>query len=222
MRKEMARIEDIRKEASNLKLLLYQALRRDMMAYTVPCSLILEKVTLVMPEAIPAIERAIRTLSKILPCLSSKGISAMKRAHIFPTLNKEILPLLVINPNAPVPQEVELRSTNTHRDEIIIFGGSTMRAHEIDRSLEKILPSLKEIRTKLVECLKERFDNVITDPFFTAIALLLDTASYKNKALTEIYNAAMTVVERFDDLLMANGFKLECLVTATGLEPRTT
>ena len=67
--------------------------------------------------------------------------------------------------------------------------------------------------TKLVECLKERFDNVITDPFFTAIALLLDTASYKNKALTEIYNAAMTVVERFDDLLMANGFKLECLST---------
>ena len=65
--------------------------------------------------------------------------------------------------------------------------------------------------TKLVECLKERFDNIISDPFFTAIALLLDTASYKYKTSTEIYNATMIVVERFNDLLMANGFKLECL-----------
>ena len=43
MRKEVARIEGIRREASDLKLLLYQALRRDVMAYTVPCSLILER-----------------------------------------------------------------------------------------------------------------------------------------------------------------------------------
>ena len=97
MRKEMARIEEIRREASNLKLLLYQTLRRDIMAYTVPYSLILEKVTLVMPEAITAIESAIKTLSKISTYLSSEGISAMKRADIFPMLNKETLSLLVIN-----------------------------------------------------------------------------------------------------------------------------
>ena len=165
------------------------------MVYTVPCSLILEKVKLVMPEAITAIERAIKTLSKISTYLSSEGISAMKQANIFTTLNKEILPLLVINPNAPVPQEAELRSKNTHRDEIATFGGSTMRGREIDQSLEETLPTLKEIVTKLVECLKERFDNIISDPFFTAIALLLDTTLYKNKTPTEMYNAAMIMVE---------------------------
>ena len=68
--KEMTRIEGIGREASDLKLLLYQALRRDIMAYTGPCPLILEKITLVMPEAITAIERAIRTLSIILTHLS--------------------------------------------------------------------------------------------------------------------------------------------------------
>ena len=76
-----------------------------------------------------------------------------------------------------------------------------MRGHGVDHSLEEILPLLKEIVTKLVECLKERFDNIISDPFFTT--------AYKNKAPTEIYNAAMIVVERFDDLLTGNGFKLE-------------
>ena len=139
---------------------------------------------------------------------------AMKRADIFPTLNKEILPLLVINPSGPVPQEVDdLSSTNTHRDEIVTLGGSTMRGRGVDQSSAEILPPLKEILTKLVKCLKERFDNIISDPFFTTIALLLDTASYTNETPTEIYNAAMIVVERFDDLLMANGFKLECLST---------
>ena len=73
-------------------------------------------------------------------------------------LNKEILPLLVVNPNAPVPQEVELSSTNTQRDEIVTFGGSTMCECGIDQSLEKISPPLKSIVTKLAECLKERFD----------------------------------------------------------------
>ena len=128
---------------------------------------------------------------------------AMKRADIFPTLNKEILPLLVINPNGPVPQEVDLSSTNTHRDEIVTLGGSTMRGRGVDQSSAEILPPLKEILTKLVKCLKERFDNIISDR----------TASYTNETPTEIYNAAMIVVERFDDLLMANGFKLECLST---------
>ena len=128
----------------------------------------------------------------------------MERADIFPTLNKEILPLLVINPSGPVPQEVDdLSSTNTHRHEIVTLGGSTMRGRGIDQSSAEILPPLKEILTKLVKCLKERFDNIISDR----------TASYTNETPTEIYNAAMIVVERFDDLLMANGFKLECLST---------
>ena len=41
--KEMTRIEGIGREASDLKLLLYQALRRDIMAYTGPCPLIFGK-----------------------------------------------------------------------------------------------------------------------------------------------------------------------------------
>ena len=96
-----------------------------------------------MPEAITAIERAIKTLSIISTYLSSEGISAMKRVDNFPVLNKEILPLLVVNPNAPAPQEVELRSTNTQGDEIVTFGGSTMCGRRIDQSLEKILPPLR-------------------------------------------------------------------------------
>ena len=64
MCKEMTRIECIRRQASNLKLLLYQALRMDIMAYTVPCSLTSEKVTLVMPEPITALKRQNKPFQK--------------------------------------------------------------------------------------------------------------------------------------------------------------
>ena len=120
---------------------------------------------MITPEAIAGVERVIKTLSKILTYLSSEVISAMERANIFPTLNKEILPLLVINPNALVPQEVKLRSTNTHKDEIVTFSGSTMHGRGTDQTLEEILHPLIEIVTKLVENIKERFDNIISDPF---------------------------------------------------------
>ena len=87
-----------------------------------------------------------------------------------------------------------------------------MGGYGIDQCLEEMLPPLKKIVTKLVECLKENLI-LFQIHFFTTIALLLDTVWYKNKTPNEIYNAATIVVEQFDDLLMANGFRLECLST---------
>ena len=64
------------------------ALRKDTMAYTVPSPLTLEKVTLIIPGAITAIERAIKNQSKISTYLTYQGNLAMKQANIFLTLNK--------------------------------------------------------------------------------------------------------------------------------------
>ena len=45
MKKEKVRIEGIYKNAGDLKLLVYQALGNDIMAYSVSCSLTLLKIT---------------------------------------------------------------------------------------------------------------------------------------------------------------------------------
>ena len=49
MKKEKARLEGIRRESSSIKLLIYQAVKRDVIAYRVPCSLTLEKIDLILP-----------------------------------------------------------------------------------------------------------------------------------------------------------------------------
>ena len=68
MRKEKSQLEGIRREPCDLKLLIYQAIRYDIMRYTVPCSLALENASILMPEAITQIESAIRSISKAHYC----------------------------------------------------------------------------------------------------------------------------------------------------------
>ena len=47
------------------------------MAYVVPCSLALEKVSLLLPEDITAIETALCTISKLAKFVSEDGVQAM-------------------------------------------------------------------------------------------------------------------------------------------------
>ena len=57
MKSERSHLEGIRKAACNLPLLLYQCL-----VYAFPCSLVLEKVSLLLPEAITTIETALHAI----------------------------------------------------------------------------------------------------------------------------------------------------------------
>ena len=108
MKKEKARMEGIRKDASSLQLLIYQAVRYDIMAYSVPCSLTLEKSSLLMPEAITSIETAISTLLKLSAIIEEEGVRALRKPNLFPTLNKDTIPHLRVDEAAPVPNEMAL------------------------------------------------------------------------------------------------------------------
>ena len=70
IKSERSHLEGIRKAACNLPLLLYQCLRRDVLAYVVPCSLALEKVSLLLPEAGLGMMRGLSPI----PTLSSTQI----------------------------------------------------------------------------------------------------------------------------------------------------
>ena len=108
MKKEKARIEGIHKNASDLKLLVHQALRNDIMAYSVSCSLTLEKLALLMPETIMTIQSTLSTLAIISDVLEKEGQQALQRTDLFPTLNKKVIPMLNTDEDAPVLNEMRL------------------------------------------------------------------------------------------------------------------
>ena len=108
MKKEKARIEGICKNASDLKLLVYQALRNDIMACSLSCSLALEKSALLLPEAITTIQSTFSTLAKISDVVEKEGQQALQRSDLFPTLNKKVIPTLNTDEDAPLPNEMRL------------------------------------------------------------------------------------------------------------------
>ena len=59
MKSERFSIEGIRKAACNLPLQMCQCLQRYVLVDVIPCSLALEKVSLLLPEAIPTTETAL-------------------------------------------------------------------------------------------------------------------------------------------------------------------
>ena len=88
MKSERSCLEGIRKAACNLPLLLYQCLQCDVLAYVVPCSLALEKVSLLLPEGITTIETALRTISKLAKFVSEDGVQAICHMSLFPMINR--------------------------------------------------------------------------------------------------------------------------------------
>ena len=129
MQKGKSRLESIRREACDLKLLIYQAIRYDIMRYTVPCSLALESASLLMPEAITQIESAIRTISKLATVVSNERISTLKKSELFPTLNKEVIPKLTPEQDSLVAAEITLRkqANEVSNQYPVGFCGNTMR-----------------------------------------------------------------------------------------------
>ena len=61
------------------------------LAYVVQCSLALEKVSLLLPEAITTIETALHTISKLAKFVLEDGVQATCCMSLFTTINR-ILP----------------------------------------------------------------------------------------------------------------------------------
>ena len=63
----------------------------------------------------------------------------------------------------------------------------------------------------LYECFGKCFENLVSDPMFTAVATILDMGPYAGKWADAIYKVAMTIVERFKPLLEKNAFDFDFL-----------
>ena len=206
MKNEKSRLEGIRKEASNLLLLLYQFLRRDVMAYITPCSLTLEKTLLLLPEAITSIETTLHTASKILEFIKKDGAQALKRSDLFPTINK-ILPELVLDDTAQVPIEMHLRRArgeNQSDNTPITFKSYVMRGGALDTVLEKACSSIKKVLIGLEKSLKGRLESFTNDPLLTAVATLLDTKSYAANGLQCVIENATKIQNGFNEHCLGN------------------
>ena len=153
------------------------------MRYTAPCSLALGSASLLMPEAITQTESMLRTISKLAYLVSNEETSTLKKSELFPTLNKEAIPMLTAKQDTLVPAEMTLHKQANERSNQhpVVFRGNTMRGGTVDYCLDKVCPSVVDILSKLEDCLKSQLDHLTTNPLFTTIVSVLDNKSYSVK-----------------------------------------
>ena len=94
---------------------------------------------------------------------------------------------------------------------LITFHGYVMGGISIDHIVWQVFPTIKKIVKNLYECLGKRFENLVSDPMFTAVATMLDMGPYAGKWADAIYKAATIIVERFKPLLEKNAFDFDLL-----------
>ena len=90
------------KAASKLEILIYLAIRQDILAYLSPFSQTLESERLLAPGAITAMINAQNTMSKISKFLEEKGPAAFYIDALFPTIAKQVWPYLKDSNCAPL------------------------------------------------------------------------------------------------------------------------
>ena len=92
MTKEGPRLEGVLSDCSDLVILVFQAVKIDVIRLIKPTSLIMEKLSLILPEAIATISVTLKKIRKLKSKLEEDGIDALKNESLFPTLNMNFLP----------------------------------------------------------------------------------------------------------------------------------
>ena len=84
MRKEQ-RLEFILSNCSNLVVLLFNVIKSDILRLIRPTSLVLESLSVLLPEAITTISISLKKMQKLRQKLESNGVDTFKDLSYFPT-----------------------------------------------------------------------------------------------------------------------------------------
>ena len=95
MTKEGPRLEGVLSDCSDL-VIVFQAVKIGVIRLIKRTSLIMEKLSLILPEAIATINVTLKKIRKLKSKLEEDGIDALKNESLFPMLNMNFLPKIEI------------------------------------------------------------------------------------------------------------------------------
>ena len=95
MKKEKICLEGILKQCQSLEVLLFQSIKVDLLQIIKPTSKALESIKILLPEAVMIVENTLQQYRDLLERLNEDGVEKLRDENVFPTLNKEILQLII-------------------------------------------------------------------------------------------------------------------------------
>ena len=204
MKKEKTRLEGILKQCQSLEVLLFQSIKVDLLQIIKPTSKALESIKILSPEAVTIVENTLQQYSDLLERLNEEGVETVSDENVFPTLNKEILQLIIFDEYATS------LGHNTRQDPdhagAYIFCGCILSSRDLEVGLQNVFNEVVLIVEVLKESLEARLSFLSDDPLLSAASVLLDASSYENHDKEFILKATEKVYEHFAKPLEENGF----------------
>ena len=209
MKKEKKCLEGVLKQCQSLEVLLFQSIKVDLLQIIKPTSKALESIKTLLPEDVTIVENTLQQYSDLLERLNGDGVETLREKNVFPTLNKEILHLIIFD-----KYDTSL-GHNTRQDPghvgAYTFCGCILSGRDLEVRLQNVFNEVILIVEVLKESLEARLSFLSDDPLLSAASVLLDASSYKNRNIEFILKVAEKVHEHFAKPLAENGFIKLCL-----------
>ena len=198
------RLEGVLNQCNKLSLLIFQSAKVDMLRIIKPASLILQSTSILLPDAVSIIKITVKKIWKLRKIFQIEGEEPLKNEKFFPTLNKEILPLIEYD------EEGLSLGRSTCREPahsgVVTFEGHTLSEKSLEDTLTKVSGEMSSVLIQLEQALDECLSFIAEDPLFVAVSMLLDSKSFQFKEEKDIVEAAEKVYEHFKIPLEANHF----------------
>ena len=183
-------------------------MKEDVLAILRPMTKVLQDSKLIAPTLISVCSNSIRTLKKLKSLVDSEMGEAFMRKELFPKaaslLEKLTAETTDVIPNRQTRHTEETSNKYVLYHDYLLVGG-------IEEALQNVAEDFAVILLKLVERLQHRLESIVEDPVIKAMAIFLHTKMYPISQFDDLYEEVKVIVERFSQLLVANGCQLEVL-----------
>ncbi|CAB4013601.1 Hypothetical predicted protein [Paramuricea clavata] len=179
MKKETPRLEGVLASCSDTITLIFQCVKVDLLKLIRPTSLVLESVSILLPEAITTIGVTLKKVKKLMRKLNENGVDALRDESLFPTLKNAFLPSLDFD------EEGFSLGRSTRKDPaytgVTTFAGYTLNRGNLENVLSKVYDDVMLVLPALELALDERLSFLANDPILSSAAVLLETTAYQNR-----------------------------------------
>ncbi|XP_041364478.1 uncharacterized protein LOC121379880 [Gigantopelta aegis] len=181
-----------------LELLLYMAVKHDLLVYLSPFTQLVEKNLLLAPETLSSMKSAMQVISRIKHILDEEGSAGFYTDGLFPTLASLILPHLETMKHSSTRSDEKTPTAELHT-----FHGFKMTTG-LETAFSMVYQEIQEVLGYMEVNLNVKFSDFLNNPVYHAAAVFLDTKSYQYNSADVIVESALMVHQHFSSVLSAN------------------
>ena len=158
MKREGARLKGMEKKARVTNIILYQALKHDILSLILPCSKVQQSNGLLMPELLTIISSTVSTLRKVRELLCQCGSAAfLQHSNLFPKFT-EIIKKMVDDDDNDVALSLERQTrSNLSNDNIATYFYGYRLQGPINVAMDTVATELLKVLKKMKESFKSRY-----------------------------------------------------------------